>query len=222
MTERTPPGLLLDVGGVCLKTPFELLGRAAERYGLEPGALAWTGPFDPAHDDLWRDVIAGRMSERGYWQSRAEVVGELAGESVTLRDLMTALFAGDEKDVVRPEAAQLARDTSAAGRRVGVLSNDLQAFHGKEWAAGLTLLHEVNAVVDASVDQVPPKPAAEAYLLAIERLGLVAPDVLFVDDQEPNVRGASAAGLCAVLFDVTHPTESFAEVRRLLGLDGRR
>jgi putative hydrolase of the HAD superfamily len=217
-----PRGLLLDVGGVCLKTPFELLDRAAERYGLEPGALAWTGPFDPAHDDLWRDVIAGRTSERAYWQLRVDEVGELAREPVTVRDLMSALFAGAETEVVRPEAVRLAQDASAAGRRVGLLTNDLQAFHGEQWTAGLSLLREVHAVVDASVDEVPPKPHPEAYRLAIDRLGLAAPDVLFVDDQDLNVHGASAVGLRAVRFDVTDLAGSFAEVRRLLGLDGGR
>ena len=26
-------------------------------------------PFDPATDDLWRDMIADRISERDYWRA---------------------------------------------------------------------------------------------------------------------------------------------------------
>ena len=217
-----PKGLLLDFGFVCLKSPFELLDQAEPRLGLAPGTLPWRGPFDLAGDALWRELAAGRVSERDYWQRRADEVQALTGRPTTVRMLMGAVFDGDEDDVMRPEARRLVRDAGAAGQRVGILTNDLQAFHGEEWTARVSLLAEVDVVVDASVDDLPLKPDARAYEVALERLGLAASEVLFVDDQEANVRGALEVGLRAVRFDVTDLAGSFRRVRSSLGLDGGR
>jgi putative hydrolase of the HAD superfamily len=62
------------------------------------------------------------------------------------------------------------------------------------------------------------KPDPVAYTAAVERLGLPARAVLFVDDLAENVIGASSAGLPAVLFDITDPAGSTAVVRKELGL----
>jgi hypothetical protein len=40
--------------------------------------------------------------------------------------------------------------------------------------------------------------------------------VVFADDLDDNVRGADAAGLSAVLFDITDPAGSVARVRAAL------
>jgi hypothetical protein len=39
-------GMLLDVGGVRLPTPLELLAAFEARNGWLPGTLAWRGPLD--------------------------------------------------------------------------------------------------------------------------------------------------------------------------------
>ena len=43
-------------------------------------------------------------------------------------------------------------------------------------------------------------------------------DMVFLDDQRTNIRGAEALGIPSVWFDVTDPDTSYAEVRKLLGL----
>jgi putative hydrolase of the HAD superfamily len=216
---EAPSGLLLDFGSVCLKSPFELLDRYEERIGLAPGTLAWRGPFDVEGDPLWSEVSAGRRSEREYWQQRASQVEAIPGSPGGVRELMQAVFQGAEDDVMRPEARALVRDATAADLRVAVLSNDLRAFHGEAWAASMSLLHEVDFVLDASDDHVPLKPDPRAYQLALERMDLRPEQVLFVDDQDVNVQGAIAVGMVAVRFDVTDIEASFAQVRRLLSLD---
>ena len=42
--------------------------------------------------------------------------------------------------------------------------------------------------------------------------------MVFLDDQATNIRGAEALGIPSVLFDVTDPETSYAEVRKLLQL----
>jgi putative hydrolase of the HAD superfamily len=214
---------LLDFGFVCLKSPFELLDRYEQRMGLSPGTLPWRGPFDVTNDPLWARVGSGALTERDYWQQRVSEVQAVTGTTGDLRELMRVLFEGTEDDVMRPEARALARDVAAAGLRVGILSNDLRTFHGEEWAADMTLLREVDFVLDASADHVPPKPHPGAYRRASERMDLSPAEVLFVDDQETNVRGAARVGMMTVRFDVTDVDASFDRIRSLLpGLDRQR
>lgn len=79
--------LLLDFGGVVIRTPFEMRHRI--------GCPAWFGPFDPATDDLWRRMQGGEIAERTYWKTRAEEVFPDAVDPVG--DLMGALFASVER-----------------------------------------------------------------------------------------------------------------------------
>jgi putative hydrolase of the HAD superfamily len=108
--------------------------------------------------------------------------------------------------------AKLIRRERARGRVVGVLTNDLGAFHGPEWRDGISILGEVDCIVDGSVTGFL-KPDPRAYLAALEALGHAeARDVVFVDDQLGNVRGAEAIGITAVRFDPTDTAASFAQI----------
>ena len=55
-------------------------------------------------------------------------------------------------------------------------------------------------------------------MLLSERLDVSFADMVFLDDQATNIRGAEALGIPSVLFDVTDPETSYAEVRKLLQL----
>ena len=57
-----------------------------------------------------------------------------------------------------------------------------------------------------------------ARLLLSERLEVSFADMVFLDDQASNIRGAEALGIPSVWFDVTDPEASYAEVRKLLQL----
>ncbi|HEY5135960.1 MAG TPA: HAD-IA family hydrolase [Candidatus Nanopelagicales bacterium] len=211
--------LLLDFGGPVLRTPFELLRGGEIRAGLPQGSLRWTGPFDPSADADWRRMQRGDMSEREYWARKAEEFAALTGAEAGVRGLMDVLFAGAEDELVRPEARDIVALAKRAGLTVAVLTNDMRAFHGDEWVERMSILREIDLVVDGSVEHVL-KPDPRIYRLAVERLGVDAEDCLFVDDQQGNVEGALAVGMSARWFDVTAPDASFAAVvAALAGLD---
>ena len=200
--------LVLDFGGPVLKTPFELLRGGEARAGLPNGALSWTGPFDPASDPAWRLMQAGEITEREYWQARAEEFARLTGGPATFPALLDALFDAPEDELVRPRARALVDTARRAGLAVAVLTNDLRAFHGDVWVARMSFLSEVDLVVDGSVEHVL-KPDPRIYRLVTERLGVGAGDCLFVDDQPVNVAGAVAVGMRVLPFDVTDPDGSY-------------
>jgi len=212
-----PKGLLLDFGGVISVTLFERHAISEARLGLAPGSLTWRGPFDPTGDRLWADMIAGEISERDYWARRAAQVGRLIGEDWDMLTLVRRTASDDPNAFVRSEALATVRRAKAAGLRVGVLSNELELFHGREDMEALEILRTMDSIVDATHTRIL-KPDPRAYALGCEALGVAPQNVVFVDDQMRNVEGARRAGLDAVWFDITRPGASFAEAERRLGL----
>ena len=55
----------------------------------------------------------------------------------------------------------------------------------------------IAVVISGEVGLRKPEPAI--YRLALERLGVAAPEAVFVDDAEPNVLGARMLGMRGVL-----------------------
>jgi putative hydrolase of the HAD superfamily len=211
--------LLLDFGGVCLKTPFELHQRLEQRLGLPAGSASWRGPFAPETDELWTELLLGDvLQERLYWERRAQDVAELIGRPFSLRDYMTTLFEPPGPDLTRPEATATINLALGAGIRVAVLTNDLKAFHGPEWSAAIPMLDLVERIIDCS-DTGVLKPEPAAYRRAARELDVDESQILFVDDQTLNVRGARSCGLATIQFDVSNAAASWAEVQVELGVE---
>lgn len=214
-----PQALVLDFGGVISRTLFETHALSEAALGLAPGALTWRGPFDPASDNLWRDMQADRISEREYWLHRTQEVGRLLGEDwQQMETLVQRARGADPEAVTRPEAAQAIHAAKAAGCKLAVLSNELDLFYGVAFRQKLPLLSLFDVIVDATYTGIL-KPDPRAYALCQEQLGVAAPDCVFVDDQLRNIEGARRAGWQTVHFDVMAPAESFRAALQRLGLE---
>jgi putative hydrolase of the HAD superfamily len=210
--------LVLDFGGVISRTLFETHDQTEAALGLPAGTLQWRGPFDPASDALWRDMQAGRISERDYWLQRTREVGRLLDEDWTEMQTLVQRARGAEPDAVaRPETLALMREAHAAGLRLAILSNELDLFYGAALRQRMTALRDVELIVDATYTGIL-KPDQRAYALCTEQLGLAPGECVFVDDQMRNVDGAAAVGMAALWFDVTQPQASCDAARRALGL----
>jgi putative hydrolase of the HAD superfamily len=220
MTEFARKGLLLDFGGVISVTLFERHALSEQVLGLRAGTLTWRGPFDPEGDRLWADMLADRIAERDYWARRASEVGRLCGEDWDMLTLIRRTCGPDANRHIRPETACTIRRAKAAGKRVGILSNELELFYGRDTMDRLDILKEMDSLIDATHTHIL-KPDPRAYALGCEALGLAPGEIVFVDDQPRNIEGARRAGLDAVQFDVTKPGSSFAEAERRLGLDAQ-
>jgi len=210
--------LLLDFGGVCILNPVELHGRATELLGLPDGTFSWLGPIDPSTDDLWRKMTAGEgLTERDYWAVRAQEVGEAAGRELDTQSYMTMLYDPPTSQIVRPEAVATARRALDAGYGVSVLTNDMRAFHGREWEFGVDFLQMVDHIVDCSDTDIL-KPDPRAFARAEEIIGVSADRMLFVDDQPGNVQGALDYGIDTMWFDIANAAASWNEVAARLGV----
>lgn len=210
-------GLLLDVGGVVIRTPFELLDPTERRLGLPAGRLGPRGVFDQNGDPDFDRVLDGSLAERAYWSARATQAAESLAIAPQPGAFIRLLFDLPENRIVRREVDALIGEAADAGIKVGLLTNDVRDFHGVGWLEGLPFYRHVDAVVDGSVTGVL-KPDPSAYRLGIEAMGLPADSIVYVDDQPVNVAGGRAAGLHTIAFDVTDPVSSVQEIRNALDL----
>ena len=210
-------GVLLDVGGVLLPTPWELLEDFEAAHGWPPGTLPWRGPIDPATDPLWRSVEAGELTSRGYFDRRAAEISELLGQPRSWPEVTRAMFVTPAGLAVRPEGRALVDQARAAGLRTSLLTSKLVAFLSREVVASSDLLSSFDVLLDESETGLA-KPDPRAYDQAAAAMGLDPAGIVFVDDDPANVAGATAAGMAGVHFDITDPAGSFDRVRRRLGL----
>ncbi len=217
MSSSSAEALLLDFGSVITYSAFEIMDRAERRLSLAPGTLTWRGPLDPATDALWVAMQADEMSERHYWERRADEVGRLLGRSWAPLDFFRAIRGGNLNEDVRPDITDLVSQARAAGFKLGILTNELELFGGVESSRSLEIVQMMDVVVDATHTRIL-KPDPRAYALAVERLGVAPEAIVFVDDQKRNVEGALRAGLNGIYFDVCDVSRSIEAVRAALGL----
>jgi putative hydrolase of the HAD superfamily len=162
-------------------------------------------------------MLANELSEREYWDRRAREVGELIGEHWTIQEFCRRYNLLPLPDVLRPETRLLVADAKRAGKKVGVLTNELELFHGKEWLDTIDVLKVMDAVVDATHTKIL-KPDPRAYAAAAAALRLSAYDIVFIDDQLKNARGATEVGMCGLHLDITEPNYALRAARVLLDL----
>ncbi len=213
----TTRALVLDFGGPVLLTIFEL--AAADADSPAHALLRGRGPFAPVDrpDPDWAELQAGRITERAYWAHRSEEWHAAGGAGGDIRALVAHLYEPARPELIRDQARTLVRDAREAGIPVGVLTNDLRDFHSDSWIEKIDILGDIDVIVDGSVEGFL-KPDPRLYELLSERLDVAFDDMVFLDDQATNIRGAEDLGIRSVLFDVTDPGSSYAQVRKLLGL----
>ena len=210
--------LIMDFGGVISRTMFETHPMTEAALGLPAGTLSWRGPFDPASDPLWRDMLADKLTERDYWWYRTQEVAKLVGAGWTeMSDFVRAARGAEPDAVIRPEALDAIARVRAAELKLAVLSNELDLFYGETFRERLAVLDDFDAIVDATHTGIL-KPDPQAYELCCAALDVAPRDCVFVDDQPRNLRGAESAGMIAVPFDVRDPRTSFNAALRAMGL----
>jgi putative hydrolase of the HAD superfamily len=201
--------LLLDIGYVII----EITWPAFTAYEAAIGATApGADGFDPDGDALWQQHRAGTIGADDYWD-RVSRSRSLGGFLALFRGM--AELVPDE--LFDPAAVALMRDARAAGRRVGVLSNDAHTFIGREFFAARPEFADLDAFVDAT-DIGFRKPAPEAYLAAAEALGVPPEGIVFLDDTPECVEGARHVGMTGILVDPFDRTPAFKQARDLLAL----
>ncbi|MBI3525853.1 MAG: HAD-IA family hydrolase [Betaproteobacteria bacterium] len=213
--------LILDFGSVVTLTLFETHRLSERELGLPANTLTWMGPFDPLADTLWASMQRDEISEREYWLQRTKEVGALLGEEWSeIVQFVSRTRGRNPAEIVRPEIPTLIFAAKAAGRKLAILSNELDLFYGRSIRTELGFLGDFDVINDATYTGVL-KPDRQAYDACVSQLGLAANECVFIDDQIRNVIGGRNAGLQALHLDVKNPQAAFNAALERLGIDMR-
>ena len=197
---REIDAVLFDYGGV-LTNPVKhsiagwLAADAIEPESFSRTLRAWLSRDAEDGTPVHR-LETGELTIPDFEALLAAELRTVDGRAVAPEGILGRLFAD-----MQPEPAMfaLAEELRATGLKVGLLSNSWGNTYPR-------------ARIDALLDPVVisgevglRKPHAAIYELALDRLGVPADRVLFVDDAEPNVLGARTVGLQALLH-TDHPS----------------
>lgn len=147
----------------------------------------------------WWDLRT-HEDEEAFWARYGGQLGARLGLGAEQAAQVLAAFPYER--FLRPVegAREVLAELRARGLRIGVLSNTLPSIDRTLRALGLDDLVDV-AVASCTVGA--HKPEARAFTSALERLGLPAGEVLFVDDRPENVEAARALGMRAAQIDLS-------------------
>ena len=205
--------VVFDFGGVLSKQPRAAeIRRMSAACGLAPEA------FLELFRELRPDYDRGTLSTAAYWQRFLQAAGR-APEDGLIAWLQTRDLASWSR--ARRSMVRWSRSLRRGGWATAVLSNmprELRAPIERRfrWLAEFPV-----RVYSCEVGRIKPEP--EIFTLCLDRLGLRAQEVLFLDDHPDNVAAASRLGLQALVF---HSPAQFAreleEGFDLPGLKGRK
>lgn len=210
-------GLLLDVGVVFFKSAWEIADDYERLRGLPAGTVEGRGPFDPAGDERWQRYLAGELTERDYWLTFAKNAEGRGAPLDGHPTLMRAMFQTPGVQPIRTVGLDLARRVHEAGRRLGILTNELMDFQGREWVEAQPWFDWFDIVIDSSELGIR-KPDRRAYEAAINAMGMPADRIVFIDDNPVYAKGGTESGMLSILLDVRDPEAAYAEAEKLLDL----
>jgi putative hydrolase of the HAD superfamily len=209
MMRISPKAVIFDYGNV--------LSESQPIADTQALASILDVPLSLFTDLYWRFRIeydAGSLDPIPYWNT----VAQTASRSLT-PDQISTLIEIDSRSWSHPAPLmpQWAHDVHAAGFRTAILSN--MPVPVRDYVIRCPWLPEFDERT-FSCELGVCKPEPEIYQHCLHRLDVAAPDVLFIDDRESNVRAAEALGLHAVLFN--DPVDAATEIEQRFALPAIR
>jgi FMN phosphatase YigB (HAD superfamily) len=215
MPDAGPPltGLIVDWGGVLTGDLRASVLRWAAEDGIDLEAYVavmgdWLGEpvglearFNPVHA-----LERGELAVPDFEERLAAALTARSGRPHGAAGLLGRMFAWFEH---APEMCALVRRAREAGIRTALLSNSWGNDYARD---GWDDMFDV-VVISGEVGLRKPEPAI--FALTLDRLGLAAPECVFVDDVPRNVTAAVGLGLVGVRHETYEATA--AEIDALFG-----
>jgi putative hydrolase of the HAD superfamily len=179
--------------GVPLPDLYAAMTSIGERLGVEP----------------LHELETGRLREADFLEDLGAQLTERLGRPTAMHDFGESYFSGLEPN---PPMIELMRELRHAGYRMAICTNNVREWEPL-WRAMLPVEEIFEEVIDSAFVG-HRKPDPEIYGITLERLGLPAQEVLFVDDVEINCEAARDAGMHAVQF--LDNEQAIDEIRAML------
>jgi epoxide hydrolase-like predicted phosphatase len=193
-----------DLGGVLVRTEdFAPRQALARRFGMSRTELE-----DLVFSDgSGKRAQLGEVSIEQHWENLRQRFALTAEE---MEDFREAFWGGDRVDLDLVDTIRALRTSY----KTGLLSNGFSNLRQVVTEAWNFADAFDEMIISSEVGLVKPDP--RIYRLALERLGVAAPEAVFLDDFPQNIEGARAVGMHAVHFQ--DRAQAQAELLEILDL----
>jgi putative hydrolase of the HAD superfamily len=204
--------VIFDLGGVVFPSPFQAFDAYDREAGLAPGtvrALIRTS----SETGAWAALERGELSLPEFY-ARLEAEAIAAAFQLDAAKLMTTIASGSGP---HPAMATAIRRIRAANLRTAALTNNWPRVDDREYPpTGNELGFDV--VIESAVVGLR-KPDPRIYELVLNKLGVNAPDAVYLDDLGINLKPARTMGMTTI--KVGDPDVALAELGAILGFEVR-
>ena len=181
--------IYFDLGNVLLTFSHR---QAASQLALAAGISeeqAWNAVFQSGLLEL---VETGKLSEEQFYHQFCE-------KTASKSDFQTLKQAGSAIFEINMSMIPLLVQLRYSGIGLGILSNT-SFSHWEYCTKNYSFLQGIFQQRILSYEVNAMKPAQQIYQEAVQRAGVPADEIFFMDDREENVNAAKAFGIDAVLF----------------------
>jgi putative hydrolase of the HAD superfamily len=187
--------IVFDLGAVVLQwRPAEVLARVLPGRVVDAASAAhWQAQVFQGYGGDWGHFDRGTVSV-------PDLVARIAARTgLTPAEVQAVVDAVPRELRPIPDTVALIARLRAAGHRLHYLSNmPAPCADVLEQREAALFAHFDSGVFSGRVQHIKPEPAI--YALASERFGVPPAELVFLDDHEPNVVAARAAGWHGVHF----------------------
>jgi epoxide hydrolase-like predicted phosphatase len=218
MTEPPTNGLraiVSDFGGVLTTPLFAAFAAFQDEVGISPenlGKALRVGLAEGEDLPLYR-LERGEITEDEFIERLEDGLESILDRRPHLHHFRQQFWGALHPN---EEMIALMHELKAGGLKMAMLTNNV-----REWEPLWRSMLPVDEIFEEIVDSAfvgCRKPEARIYELTLERIGMPAGACLFIDDLQPNIEGAEAAGMKAVHFRDNE--QAIGEIRAALGGSG--
>lgn len=201
--------VLFDFGGVILTSPFDAFAAYERRAGLPPDLIRRINATNP-DDNAWARLERSELDLDGFvtaFESEAQQLGHRVDGAAVLDCLRGEL---------RPRMVDAVRACAERFSTALVTNNFLTG--SPDWSSGGSF-HELLGLFDVVVESSQigvRKPERRFYEVTLERLGIEAPEAVFLDDLGVNLKPAREMGMTTI--KVIDPDVALDELAAVTGL----
>lgn len=204
--------IVCDFGGVLTTPLFAAFAAFQDEVGISPENLgkAMRVGLAEGEDLPLFQLERGEISEDAFIEGLEDGLESILGHRPHLHHFRQKFWGALHPN---EEMIALMHELKASGLKMAMLTNNVREWEPL-WRAMLPVDEIFEEIVDSAFVGCR-KPEARIYELTLERVGMPAEACLFIDDLEPNIEGAKAAGMRAVHFRDNE--QAIGEIRAALG-----
>jgi epoxide hydrolase-like predicted phosphatase len=203
-----PLAVIFDLGGVVMGSPLHAIAAFERAHGI-PAGFVNRHVVDAGPQGAWSRLERGELTLDAFF-ARFDAECAAAGQPLSSRAMMGRI---GEVAQPRPRMVAAIRAIRARGLRTSALTNNWVG--GEGGGSGTAALADLFDVVVESALVGLRKPDPRIYALALERLGVAAPEAVFLDDIGRNLKPARALGMQTIKVDAED--QALADLEAVLG-----